>query len=52
MDPLSSIQVAVKNNVNVFYFTCTVPMNVYLTEDGKLGRSVELLLSLWFTVQW
>ena len=38
MDPLTSIQVAVKNNVKVFYFTCTVPMHALLAEDGKLGK--------------
>jgi hypothetical protein len=42
MDPLTSIQVAVKNNVKVFYFTCTVPMHALLAEDGKLDRKVFL----------
>eukprot|EP01134_Creolimax_fragrantissima_P004200 CFRG4200T1 len=34
MDPITSLQVAVKNNVDVFYFSCEVPLHVLLTEDG------------------
>ena len=37
MDPLCMLQVAVKNNVGVFYFSSLVPVNVLLTEDGKMG---------------
>ena len=32
------IQVAVKNNVGVFYFGTTIPMNVYFAEDGAMGK--------------
>ena len=45
MDPLSNVQVAVKNNVGVHYFASVVPMNVFFTEDGKLERKV--FLSTW-----
>jgi AP-1 complex subunit beta-1 len=34
--------VALKNNVDVFYFACLVPMHVYLTEDGQMDRKVFL----------
>lgn len=39
MDPLTLIQVAVKNNVGVFYFGTVVPMNVYFAEDGAMGET-------------
>lgn len=39
MDPLTNLQVAVKNNVDVFYFSCTVPYNVLFSEDGQMGES-------------
>ncbi|CAG0916030.1 unnamed protein product [Notodromas monacha] len=35
-------QVALKNNVDVFYFAALVPMHVYLTEDGQMDRKVFL----------
>ena len=37
MDPLTNLQVAVKNNVDVFYFSCMVPYNVLFAEDGQMG---------------
>lgn len=42
MDPLTNLQVAVKNNVDVFYFSCMVPYNVLFTEDGQMDRKVFL----------
>ena len=39
MDPLTNLQVAVKNSVDIFYFSCTVPMNVLFVEDGQIGKS-------------
>ena len=44
MNPLTLVQVAVKNNVDVFYFGSTVPMHVYFVEDGAMGMFVFLLL--------
>jgi len=35
-------QVAVKNNVDVFYFSCIVPMHVLFTEDGEMDKRVFL----------
>lgn len=40
--PLLSIQVAIKNNIDVFYFACQVPMNVFFTEDGQMDKRVFL----------
>lgn len=45
MDPLNNLQVAIKNNIDVFYFACLVPMNVYFVEDGQMDKRV--FLSTW-----
>ncbi|CAL7936403.1 unnamed protein product [Xylocopa violacea] len=45
MEPLNNLQVAIKNNIDVFYFACLVPMNVYFAEDGQLDKRV--FLSTW-----
>lgn len=45
MDPLNNLQVAIKNNIDVFYFACLVPMNVYFAEDGQLDK--RIFLSTW-----
>lgn len=45
MDPLNNLQVAIKNNIDVFYFACIVPMNVYFVEDGQLDK--RIFLSTW-----
>uniref|UniRef100_A0AAR2KN12 AP complex subunit beta n=1 Tax=Pygocentrus nattereri TaxID=42514 RepID=A0AAR2KN12_PYGNA len=37
MDPLNNLQVAVKNNIDVFYFSVLIPLNVFFVEDGKMG---------------
>eukprot|EP00795_Rhopilema_esculentum_P015199 gene15199-6401_t len=42
MDPLSNLQVAIKNNIDVFYFGCVVPLHVYFVEDGEMDRKVFL----------
>lgn len=42
MDPLSNLQVAVKNNIEVFYFACLIPMNVFFVEDGQMDKRVFL----------
>ena len=38
MDPLANLQVAVKNNIDVFYFSCIVPMHVFFIEAGQMGK--------------
>lgn len=35
-------QVAIKNNIDVFYFACIVPIHVYFSEDGNMEKKVFL----------
>uniref|UniRef100_A0A8C5PRZ3 Adaptor related protein complex 2 subunit beta 1 n=1 Tax=Leptobrachium leishanense TaxID=445787 RepID=A0A8C5PRZ3_9ANUR len=42
MEPLNNLQVAVKNNIDVFYFSCLIPLYVLFVEDGKMERQVFL----------
>ena len=40
MNPLTQLQVAIKNSVDVFYFSVNVPTHVLFTEDGTMGECV------------
>ncbi|KAF5899028.1 AP-1 complex subunit beta-1, partial [Clarias magur] len=42
MEPLNNLQVAVKNNIDVFYFSCQYPISLLFVEDGKMDRQVFL----------
>lgn len=42
MEPLTNLQVAVKNNVDVFYFSTLVPLHVFCTEDGMMDKRIFL----------
>ena len=42
MDPLTNLQVAIKNNVDVFYFSCVIPMHVFCVEDGAMDKRIFL----------
>lgn len=42
MDPLTTLQVAVKNNVDIFYYACQIPLQVLFCEDGQLDKRVFL----------
>ena len=42
MEPLTSLQVAVKNSVDVFYFACSLPLHVLFVEDGEMDKRVFL----------
>ncbi|XP_068616790.1 AP-1 complex subunit beta-1 [Brachionichthys hirsutus] len=42
MEPLTNLQVAVKNNIDVFYFSCQYPISILFLEDGKMERQVFL----------
>lgn len=42
MEPLMTLQVAVKNNVDVFYYACQIPIQILFTEDGTLDKRVFL----------
>ena len=43
MDPLTNIQVAIKNSVDVFRFACLAPIHIFFSEDGK--RWISSLIS-------
>ncbi|KAL3097457.1 hypothetical protein niasHS_003905 [Heterodera schachtii] len=45
MEPLTNLQVAVKNNVDVFYFAIVVPLNVFFEESGQMDK--RDFLQLW-----
>jgi len=42
MEPLDTLQVAVKNNLKVFYFATSIPMEVLFAADGRMERQVFL----------
>jgi len=42
MEPLTNLQVAIKNNIDVFYFACIVPIHVFFAEDGNMEKKVFL----------
>ncbi|GAB0088065.1 AP complex subunit beta [Sergentomyia squamirostris] len=42
MEPLNNLQVAIKNNVDIFYFACLVHANVLFSEEGQLDKRVFL----------
>ncbi|XP_071849372.1 AP-1 complex subunit beta-1-like isoform X2 [Apostichopus japonicus] len=38
MDPLMNLQVAIKNNIDVFYFSALIPMYLFCTPDGTMDK--------------
>jgi len=45
VDPLLKIQMAMKNDIDVFYFECHVPAYILFTETGAMER--KLFLDTW-----
>jgi hypothetical protein len=45
MTPINNLQIAVKNNIDVFYFSTIVPMHVFFAEDGEIDK--RLFLNTW-----
>jgi AP-1 complex subunit beta-1 len=45
MNPITNLQVAIKNNIDVFYFSLVVPMHVFFAEDGEIDK--RLFLNTW-----
>lgn len=45
MEPINNLQIAIKNNVDVFYFACLVHGQTMFSEDGQLDKRV--FLSTW-----
>ena len=39
MSPLTQLRMAIKNNVDVFYFSINVPMHMLFAENGKMGKN-------------
>jgi len=42
MEPLTNLQVALKNNVEIFYFAVTMGLHVFFCEDGAMDKRVFL----------
>ncbi|XP_037068019.1 AP-1 complex subunit beta-1-like [Pollicipes pollicipes] len=42
MEPITNLQVAIKNNIDVLYFACLVPAHVFFGEDGLMDKRVFL----------
>lgn len=40
MDPLLKVQMAMKNEIDVFYFECMVPAYVLFVEEGNMERNL------------
>jgi hypothetical protein len=38
MDPLTNLQIAIKNNLDVFYFNSLVPIHVYFVNEGEMDK--------------
>ncbi|CAK8680451.1 unnamed protein product [Clavelina lepadiformis] len=45
MEPLHNLQVAIKNSIDILYFSTLVPVHVLFQEDGEMERKV--FLSTW-----
>lgn len=45
MDPLNNLQVAIKNNVDVFYYACPIPIQILFSEEGQLEK--RFFLTTW-----
>lgn len=44
MEFLNNFQVVVKNNIDVFYFSCFILFNVFFVEDGKMECQVFFVI--------
>ena len=42
MDPLTNVQVALKNNVDIFYFACLAPIHIFFSEEGNMEKKAFL----------
>merc|ERR1711970_604003 len=42
MDPLTNIQVAIKNSIDIFYFACIAPLHIFFSEDGAMEKKTFL----------
>merc|ERR1719474_2608476 len=42
MDPLTNIQVAIKNSIDIFYFACIAPLHIFFSEEGAMEKKTFL----------
>ena len=42
MEPIASLQVAVKNNIDVMYFSALASINALFLETGEMGEWIKL----------
>jgi AP-1 complex subunit beta-1 len=42
MDPLTNLQIAIKNNLDIFYLNSIVPIYVYFLNDGEMDKMTFL----------
>eukprot|EP00091_Calanus_sinicus_P014164 TRINITY_DN31563_c0_g1_i1.p2 TRINITY_DN31563_c0_g1~~TRINITY_DN31563_c0_g1_i1.p2 ORF type:complete len:124 (-),score=54.46 TRINITY_DN31563_c0_g1_i1:344-679(-) len=42
MDPLTNIQVAIRNSIDIFYFACIAPLHIFFSEDGAMEKKAFL----------
>ena len=51
MDPLTNIQVAVKNSIDIFYFACIAPLHIFFSEEGGTSSACytldTIIYNLW-----
>ncbi|CAF1443938.1 unnamed protein product [Rotaria sp. Silwood1] len=40
MDPLTNLQIAIKNNIDIFYFNCIVPIHIYFIHNGEMDKMI------------
>jgi vesicle coat complex subunit len=45
MTPITNLQVALKNNIDVFYFSVVIPIHIFFAEDGEIDK--RLFLNTW-----
>ena len=45
MDPLTNLQVAIKNSIDIFYFAVVMGIHIFFCEDGAMDKRV--FLSTW-----
>ena len=46
MEPLTLLQVAIKDSIDVLYLSAEVPVNVLFVEDGSMGKTLGCIVPL------
>ena len=45
MQPISNLQIVIKNSIDVFYFSAVMPMHVFFAEDVEIDK--RFFLKIW-----